>query len=255
MNNQPPKHAVSADSEARTKSGLHSLVMMMLGVLIAVAVAIFLYFSPFFKPKTTPTQAVAPQIEPINKPSESGEYAFYDILPDQEFRSVPEGVSVQSRIIEQSNELKVDAVARKDNTHNGESSADAPTPKPARDDTTNQATSQVSQELQVNDTAPPAMDTNSNDGRDRIHITSVTPDVTYILQIRSFDNADQADQRRAEVIMAGIDAEVVRRTNESGQTLYQVISAVFVNKNAATIAYRQLQNAGIDSVIVEQKHR
>lgn len=255
MNHQRPKHAINADSEARTKSGLHSLLMMLFGALIAMAVAIFLYFSPFFKPKATQTETLPPPIEPLTKPSESGEYEFYDILPDQEFRSVPEGVSVQSRVIEQSGELKVDTVARQDNTHNGEHSDNAPTPQRP---SSNQNTAQIYQELPVNNTAPPAMQTGNaptNNEHERIHISAVTPDVTYILQVRSFDNADEADQRRAEVIMAGVDAEVVRKTNDNGQTLYQVVSVAFINKNAATVAYRRLQNAGIDTVIVEQKHR
>ncbi|MEF3088081.1 SPOR domain-containing protein, partial [Bacillus altitudinis] len=59
---------------------------------------------------------------------------------------------------------------------------------------------------------------------DAIVIGNEEPTRTYILQINSFDNADDADKRRAEVLMAGVDAQIVKKRLSNDQTVYQVIS-------------------------------
>lgn len=75
---------------------------------------------------------------------------------------------------------------------------------------------------------------------------------TYILQIRSYDNPDEADRMRAEVMMSGIDARVIKRVDD-GMELYQVISNTMNSKEEALSASRRLSNNGIDSLVVEQR--
>ena len=95
----------------------------------------------------------------------------------------------------------------------------------------------------------------SGDASNRVTIEPATLASTYILQINSFDNANDADKRRAEVLMAGIDAQIVKRRLADGQTVYQVISRAMPTSQMAAEAQRRLQNSGIDSLIVEQRHQ
>ncbi|MDO4251373.1 MAG: SPOR domain-containing protein, partial [Moraxella sp.] len=79
------------------------------------------------------------------------------------------------------------------------------------------------------------------------------PKTTYILQVRSFENPDEADQKRAEVMMVGVDAKVVKR-DINGTTLYQVVSTPLASKDELMMAYDRLQMSGIDAVVLEQTH-
>ena len=83
----------------------------------------------------------------------------------------------------------------------------------------------------------------------------IQPTSTYILQINSFDNADAADRRRAEVLMAGVDAQIVKKRLSDESMVYQVISRPMPNSQLAAQAQRRLQNSGIDSLIVEQRRK
>ena len=73
----------------------------------------------------------------------------------------------------------------------------------------------------------------------------------YILQVRSYDDPDAADARRAEIILNGLSADVVQST-EGGKTWYRVISGPYASQNAAVIAQQTLQHSGIDSIVVKR---
>ena len=73
------------------------------------------------------------------------------------------------------------------------------------------------------------------------------------MQINSYTNADEADRRRAQVLMAGVDAKVVKNETANGQTIYQVISTKMTSRQSVANAQQRLQNNGIDSLIVEQR--
>ncbi|MFV5490333.1 SPOR domain-containing protein [Acinetobacter sp. ASP199] len=77
------------------------------------------------------------------------------------------------------------------------------------------------------------------------------PVATYILQVRSFDDPDQADARRAEIILNGLSADVVRSV-ENGKVWYRVVSGPYDSVEAAVIAQQTLQHSGIDSIVVKQ---
>ena len=73
----------------------------------------------------------------------------------------------------------------------------------------------------------------------------------YILQVRSYDDPDQADARRAEIILNGLSADVVQ-TTENGKVWYRVVSGPYDSQDAAVIAQQTLQHSGIDSIVVKR---
>ena len=93
---------------------------------------------------------------------------------------------------------------------------------------------------------------NANSGN-TVAAKPATSQRNYILQINSFTNADEADRRRAQVLMAGVDAKVIKNETANGQQIYQVISNKMNNRQAVVNAQQKLQNNGIDSLIVEQR--
>lgn len=74
---------------------------------------------------------------------------------------------------------------------------------------------------------------------------------SFILQVRSYPDPDSADARRAEIILNGLSADVVK-TVEGGQTWYRVISGPYDSQEAAVIAQQTLQHSGIDSIVVKR---
>ena len=81
--------------------------------------------------------------------------------------------------------------------------------------------------------------------------TPVQAQPEYILQVRSYDDPDAADARRAEIILNGLSADVVQSA-EGGKTWYRVISGPYDSQNAAVIAQQTLQHSGIDSIVVKR---
>ena len=62
---------------------------------------------------------------------------------------------------------------------------------------------------------------------------------------------DQADARRAEIILNGLSADVVQST-ENGKVWYRVVSGPYDSQEAAVIAQQTLQHSGIDSIVVKR---
>ena len=90
---------------------------------------------------------------------------------------------------------------------------------------------------------------------DATAITSTEPAVpaqaSYILQVRSYPDPDSADARRAEIILNGLSADVVK-TVENGQTWYRVFSGPYDSQDAALAAQQTLQHSGIDSIVIKR---
>ncbi|KKW78408.1 cell division protein [Acinetobacter sp. AG1] len=86
-------------------------------------------------------------------------------------------------------------------------------------------------------------------------ITSTEPaapaQASYILQVRSYPDPDSADARRAEIILNGLSADVVK-TAENGQTWYRVFSGPYDSQDAALAAQQTLQHSGIDSIVIKR---
>ena len=86
-------------------------------------------------------------------------------------------------------------------------------------------------------------------------ITSTEPtapvQASYILQVRSYPDPDSADARRAEILLNGLSADIVK-TVENGQTWYRVFSGPYDSQEAALAAQQTLQHSGIDSIVIKR---
>ena len=80
---------------------------------------------------------------------------------------------------------------------------------------------------------------------------AVPAQASYILQVRSYPDPDSADARRAEIILNGLSADVVK-TVENGQTWYRVFSGPYDSQDAALAAQQTLQHSGIDSIVINR---
>ncbi|WP_432480945.1 SPOR domain-containing protein [Moraxella sp. ZY200743] len=249
MTKKNKSSAVYKETEKRKNSGIMSLLWMILGLVIAVALAAAVYYSPLFDgyrsdkitveddAQVTPMakeQKVLPssqdlnlgQYDPSREMALTSDYEFYDILPKQNFRSIPEGVSVQ----EMANEDKVlgaDAVVKLEKEETKEA------------------------QIQIIE------DATTYDGQDESgEKTANQTHITYILQIKSYTNAKDADEKRAQVMLAGVDAIVVRRLDrQTNAQVYQVVSMPMVSRQEASDALFKLRNNGIDALMVEQRRR
>lgn len=218
MAQRPQKQpsAVYKDEVHNQSLGLSSLLWIVVGLLVAAMLVVFLYVSPLFdgfgqnadpKPETL--------AEPIAASEPDIEFEFYEVLPEQKFQSIPEGVSIQDR---------------EDNT----------LPKPSTDviiDHSTKADASLSADRSIIEESI-ADDTPNHQSQ-------------YILQIKSYEKAKDADLKRAEVLMAGVDAIVVRQDTKNGY-VYQVISTPMTQKEASAASVR-LRNNGIDSLLIEQR--
>lgn len=243
--------AVYKEDKERTRSGVTSIVLLLVGALMAIVLMALAYFSPFFDSFRASQESTAPDeamVEPIKDPSAPIEYEFYEVLPEQEFRSVPEGVSVQEPATSQPTTLSPDAIVTA-----------KPTSKPKADTSTDaDSTDKSDKATKADDSVSITEESTTYDEPANNGTSSNTADAkagtTYILQIRSYTTADEADVKRAEVLMAGVDAVVVKRTDSAkGTHFYQVVSTPMKSREEASQASTRLRNNGIDSLIVEQK--
>lgn len=75
---------------------------------------------------------------------------------------------------------------------------------------------------------------------------------THFLQIKSYYDPDEADNKRTQVLLAGVDAQVERHQTKEGKTVFVVVSAL-MDEHSAKAAYRRLQTSGIDALLVTHK--
>ena len=93
--------------------------------------------------------------------------------------------------------------------------------------------------------------TTAEDGTVTQSTETVAVKPSYILQVRSYPDPDSADARRAEIILNGLSADVMK-TTEGGQIWYRVVSGPYESQEAAVIAQQSLQHSGIDSIVVKR---
>ena len=241
------KAPVDRKTQERTKAGWQSLLWMFVGAILAVMIGVFLYLSPLFDGFRKEVEVNAPvEVAPLPQNTEkSNDYEFYEILPQRKFQGSDSGLGEtpdpEIPEVEPRRKKEVDVVvtvpknAKEEITVVEEDATydDAPTEKPKPDTETATAT-----------------DEGANTGGD---IKVSRSNSTYILQIRSYDNADDADKKLAEVMMAGVEARVVQRRDASGVELYQVLSQPMSSKAAALAAEQKLSSYGIDAIVVEQR--
>ena len=247
------KQPISRKVKERTNTGVMSLVWMFIGAIIAVMIGVFLYLSPLFEGYRKVDVNPEVKVEPLANESDTKagkDYEFYDILPKRKFQGSesglgdePEELEVQPRPAQKSSpDVVVSAkksaedaditIVEGDDTYDGDSGDERVVAQKTRSKTSK--TEDADKEI------------------DKIQISANK--VSYILQIRSYKNAEEADKKRAEVLMAGIEAQVIRTKDPSGVELYRVISTPMNSRAAAIEAERQLSESGIDALIVEQRY-
>jgi len=122
-----------------------------------------------------------------------------------------------------------------------------PIPEQAIPESKNQGTAMI---VEAPSTTQPAA--SESVGIDPNQSATTPQQPTYILQVRSYNDPDQADARRAEIILNGLAADEVKST-ENGQTWYRVISGPYDTQDAALAAQQTLQHSGIDSIVIKRK--
>lgn len=236
---------VSRQQTARASSGLASLLWMFVGALLAVMIGAFLYLSPLFNGlKKTDVEVNPPvQVEPLPKQEQSGNYEFYEVLPKREFQTQGSAIgeaptntpNAPNTAVAQAPTIKPDAVV-----------------KATKEPDNSAQTSQGVTIVEENDTYDGVEAVNNTNVQEKINISNAPNQSSYILQIRSYDNPEEADDMRAKVMMAGVDARILKRMDNE-VALYQVISYTMTAQEVKT-ANQRLKENGIDSLIVEQRH-
>lgn len=266
-------------TKKRKSSSVSGLLWMFVGAVLTLMIGVFLYLSPLFDfspADSTGGNSADRQVEPrVETDTDNGDYEFYDILPNQEMATIPDEDFGEdsSDPLGGSTDFEPDVVVTQPETGNDEGNfgiGDATT-QPNRANGASSANSDsdivIVEEDATYDGSAPSTGTPANNGgaaatpsrpaasaeSNTAAIQRAAPAPTYILQINSFGNADEADRRRAQVLMAGVDAKVVKNTTANGSPIYQVISRPMNNRQAVASAQQRLQNNGIDSIIVEQR--
>ncbi|WP_352339252.1 SPOR domain-containing protein [Psychrobacter sp. 16-MNA-CIBAN-0192] len=261
-------------TEKRKTSSVSGLLWMFVGAVLTLMIGVFLYLSPLFdfSPADKGVAEANKQVQPrVNTDTDNVDYEFYDILPTQEMATIPDEALGEAGSNEAgSNTFEPDVVLTQPegSTANTDVSPDNSNTEPSRNNaanSNNEADIVIIEENETYDGSTPAGNsgntTSNNSGQSKSNtagagtasVQKAQPSATYILQINSFGNADEADRRRAQVLMAGVDAKVVKNTTSNGAPIYQVISRPMNNRQAVTTAQQRLQNNGIDSIIVEQR--
>jgi cell division protein FtsN len=265
-------------TEKRKTSSVSGLLWMFVGAVLTLMIGVFLYLSPLFnfspagsEDGTDPDRQVQQRVD---TDTDNGDYEFYDILPNQEMATIPdedfgEGDDSQAGQI---TDFEPDVVVNQPQSTTPATDAgnfgisENTTIEPNRGNNANNAATSnndddivIVEEDATYDGTPATNNTGANTGAAANKPSAGTASIqaakpaTYILQINSFGDADEADRRRAQVLMAGVDARVVKNTTGNGLPIYQVISRPMNNRQAVATAQQRLQNNGIDSIIVEQR--
>lgn len=261
----------------RQPSSASGLLWMFVGAVLTLMIGVFLYLSPLFdftpaKTATEPSRQVQPR---VNSAADDSDYEFYDILPNQEMATIPDDNPLDSAKVPSTPAFEPDVVivqpkpdASATSNNEGSASTGSSSQSGAATDTprSNDGAASGNDEIVIieengtydapapsgNQDAAPSTSSSGNE-KTAVNIQRSQNPTTYILQINSFGNADEADRRRAQVLMAGIDAKVIKNTTANGAPIYQVVSRPLNNRKAVVGAQQRLQTSGIDSIIVEQR--
>jgi cell division protein FtsN len=82
--------------------------------------------------------------------------------------------------------------------------------------------------------------------------TAADADESLFLQVGSFRSAQEADRRRAQIILLGLEAKV-ESVLANGDTWYRVQSGPFTSRDKLSKARNQLSAEGIESLLLKQK--
>lgn len=192
---------------------------MIFGMLLGLFIMVMLYLWQPWRPAQRPIDATQPSSTQASDDETNKDYQFYDLLPKQQVTPVPD------EALPTSNPNAADNIIV----------AQPPTTPP------------------VEPAIQGAVQNNANASHsDPVEITAATTP-QYILQVNSYQNPDDADARRAEILLVGLPADVRQSALADGSTWFRVISGPFANRAEALNAQNLLQNSGIDSLVVEQR--
>lgn len=258
--------------ERRQGGGASSLLWMFVGAVLTVGCILVLYlWNPFDIGSESKVEERT--VEPINQPmSETNDFEFYDLLPDQEMISLPdEAIFIEDEPASSGGDLQPDVVLTQPSTEPRDSSIRSSdnfgiseertiSPTPNQQAPSGEQEIVIVEEEGTYDDPEPVTEGNQgaaargNKNNSASQATAKpAPAKSYILQINSFSSAEEADKRRAQVLMAGVDAHVVKSKMANGQVVYQVVSPTMTNRQNVMAAQQRLQNNGIDSLVVEQR--
>lgn len=202
-----------------------SWLWMAFGVLLGLCCAVLLYLWQPWQPANRPIDATQPT-EAAAKDDKAGQtnkdYQFYDLLPKQQITPVPDQAvpSNSTKVSNNSNGQIIVAPTPQSSKAGGNASADQ--------NATHSDPAEIS-----NSSAPAAPQ--------------------FILQVNSYKNPDDADARRAQILLVGLPADVRQSTANDGSNWFRVVSGPYSSKVEALNAQHLLQDSGIDSLVVEQR--
>lgn len=199
-----------------------SWLWMVFGVLLGLSCAVLLYLWQPWQPANRPIDTTQPaQAEPQDNTGETNkDYQFYDLLPKQQVTPVPD-----------------QAVPNNAAGNTNSNSANNPIIV-ASPSTTGGSTANAGQNTAHADPA---------------EMGNAPAAAQYILQVNSYKNPDDADARRAEILLVGLPADVRQNTLNDGTVWFRVVSGPYTSKAEALNAQHLLQDSGIDSLVVEQR--
>ncbi len=76
---------------------------------------------------------------------------------------------------------------------------------------------------------------------------------SYTLQAGSFRSHEDADRRRARLILLGMDVKIESSTGEEGSTWHRVLVGPFASRSKLAKARSTLINKGIDTLLLKRK--
>ncbi len=79
-----------------------------------------------------------------------------------------------------------------------------------------------------------------------------TPHATYVLQCGSFHTQDEADQRRAQILLLGLPAHIQTIHIDEQTTWYRVVAGPFADAAATATARSQLQGQNISTITLRK---
>ncbi|PNK60455.1 SPOR domain-containing protein [Psychrobacter sp. FDAARGOS_221] len=258
--------------QKRQSSSASSLLWIFVGAVLTIMLGLGLFLlNPFEIGSEEKVEERT--VEPINQQpvTQTENYEFYDLLPDQEMISLPdEAVFGDTELPDENVRLQPDVVLTRPETEATDSQRRSQQPRDNqqgsegygvagdevasnRDSDEQGRQSQASSEPDIVIVEESGSYEQPNAAQGSNQTASAEAKPSYILQINSYSNAEEADKRRAQVLLAGVDAKVIKNSRDNGQTVYQVVSSSMTSKQAVAAALQKLQNNGIDALVVEQR--
>ncbi|XID74881.1 SPOR domain-containing protein [Alkanindiges sp. WGS2144] len=186
---------------------------MIFGMLLGLFIMVLLYLWQPWRPASRPIDATQTITPDHSDEQTNQDYQFYDLLPKQQVTPVPSDAVPTDPQAANSNIIVAPPVS-----------------------------------VEVPDVSPAQNAANA----DPAEINETTT-LQYILQVNSYQNPDDADARRAEILLVGLPADVRQSKLADGSMWFRVVSGPFASRAEALNAQSLLQNSGIDSLVVEQR--